>query len=186
MKNRTAKYASAIAFAFVAATTMRADAATPLQLVSPQFAPGGEIPAAYTCEGKGVSPPLSWLGVPADTKSFALIVDDPDAPDPKAPKRVFVHWVLYNLPAALRTIPEDVRGQSLPAGSAEGMNDWQKTGYGGPCPPIGKHHYVFRLYALDAPLPGLKTPSKTDLERAMQGHVLAKAELIGMYEKKQR
>ena len=186
MRNRIARCAAAIAFLLIAAVTTRGGTATGFKLVSPKFTAGGEIPSVYTCEGKGLSPPLSWSEAPSATKTFALIVDDPDAPDPKAPKRVFVHWVLYNLPASVRVLPEDARGDSLPAGAAEGMNDWQKTGYGGACPPVGRHRYVFKLYALDTSLSGLKAPSKTELEHAMDGHVLEKVELIGTYEKKQR
>jgi Raf kinase inhibitor-like YbhB/YbcL family protein len=152
----------------------------PLTLTSPAFAPGGSIPAAYTADGADRSPPLAWAGAPAGTQSFALIVYDPDAPDPKAPKRVWVHWVLYNLPADCTGLPE---GGKLPAGTREGKNDWNKTGYGGPAPPIGRHRYFFKLYALDATLPDLKEPAKAALEKAMAGHVLEQAELIGTYER---
>jgi Raf kinase inhibitor-like YbhB/YbcL family protein len=155
----------------------------PLALTSPAFAAGHEIPSDYTCEGADISPALAWSGAPAGTKSFALIVDDPDAPDPAAPKMTWVHWVLYNLPADATRLPEDVSADALPAGTLEGKNDWKKTGYGGPCPPIGRHRYYFKLFALDALLPDLKTPTKADLERAMQGHVLEKAELVALYQK---
>ena len=154
-----------------------------LSITSAAFQAGGEIPAAYTCEGADVSPPLAWSGAPAGTKSFALVVDDPDAPDPKAPKMVYVHWVLYNIPASAAGLPEAVASSALPAGTKEGKNDWKRTGYGGPCPPIGRHRYFFKLYALDAVLPDLKEPMKPALEKAMEGHVLERAELMGTYEK---
>jgi Raf kinase inhibitor-like YbhB/YbcL family protein len=153
-------------------------------LTSPAFAPNGDIPAKYTCEGDDVSPPLAWSGTPAGTKSLVLIVDDPDAPDPAAPKMTWVHWVLFNLPPASAALPAAFGPASLPSGAAEGLNSWNKTGYGGPCPPIGRHRYFFKLHALDVALSGLRTPTKAELERAFEGHVLGKAELIGTYEKK--
>lgn len=156
----------------------------PLTITSPSFAHGGEIPALYTCEGRDISPPLAWSGVPEGTKSLALIVDDPDAPDPKAPKMTWVHWVLYHIPPTARGLPEGVQKKDLPQGTLEGLNDWKRAGYGGPCPPIGRHRYFFKLYALDALLPDLGTPTKAQIEKAMAGHVLAKAELVGTYEKK--
>jgi Raf kinase inhibitor-like YbhB/YbcL family protein len=154
-----------------------------LTITSPAFAAGHEIPSDYTCEGADISPALAWSGVPAGTKSFALIVDDPDAPDPAAPKMTWVHWVLYNLPADTKRLPEAVESGDLPAGTLEGKNDWKKTGYGGPCPPIGRHRYFFKLFALDTELPDLKTPTKAELEKAMEGHVLEKAGMIGLYQK---
>jgi hypothetical protein len=153
-------------------------------LSSPAFAAGGEIPQRYTCEGDDVSPPLEWSAPPDGTRSLALIVDDPDAPDPKAPKMTWVHWVLYDLPPGERGLPEAMR--KPPAGALEGLNDWKRTRYGGPCPPIGRHRYVHKLYALDRVLPDLGRPTKARLEQAMQGHVLAKAELIGTYAKTRR
>ena len=153
-------------------------------LTSPSFAPQGEIPAKFTCEGEDVSPPLAWSGVPRGTKSLALIVDDPDAPDPKAPKMTWVHWVLYNLPPAASSLPEGVKKSALPSGTREGQNDWKRTGYGGPCPPIGRHRYFHKLMALDTVLPDLGAATKAELEKAMKGHVLAQAELVGTYEKK--
>ena len=155
-------------------------------LTSSAFAPDGEIPTAYTCEGRDVAPPLAWSGAPAGTKSFALVVDDPDAPDPKAPKMTWVHWVLYDLPPGTTSLPEGATSRSLPAGTREGKNDWKRTGYGGPCPPIGRHRYVHKLYALDTVLPDLNEPTRAQLEKAMEGHVLARAELVGTYQKKQR
>lgn len=155
-----------------------------LTLTSSAFLPGGEIPERYTCQGADVSPPLAWSGVPAGVKSLALIVDDPDAPDPTAPKMTWVHWVLYNLPSSASGLAEGVAAAVLPNGTLEGLNDWHRTGYGGPCPPIGRHRYFHKLYALDVVLPDLGRPSKASLESAMQGHVLAQAELIGTYRKR--
>ena len=152
-----------------------------LTITSSAFAPSGAIPSLYTCEGKDISPPLAWSGAPAGTKSLALIVDDPDAPDPAAPKMTWVHWVLYNLPPSAARLAEGVK--SLPAGTAEGANDWQRTGYGGPCPPVGRHRYFHKLYALDTVLQGLSRANKAVLERAMQGHVIARAELVGTYQR---
>lgn len=153
-----------------------------LQLTSSAFAPGGEIPPRYTCEGQDLSPPLAWSGIPAETRSLVLIVDDPDAPDPAAPQMTWVHWVLYNLPVSAGGLPEGVR--KLPAGTLEGVNDWKRTGYGGPCPPIGRHRYVHKLYALDKVLSNLVHPSKSDLEARIKGHVIAQAELVGTYQKR--
>lgn len=155
-----------------------------LTLTSTAFAPQGEIPTPYTCEGKDTSPALAWTGVPAGAKSLALIVDDPDAPDPKAPKTTWVHWVLYDLPPTGTGLPEGVAAKDLPAGTREGVNDWKKPGYGGPCPPIGRHRYFFKLYALDTVLPDLKHPNKGQLLKAMEGHVVGQAELVGTYQKK--
>jgi Raf kinase inhibitor-like YbhB/YbcL family protein len=155
-----------------------------LTITSTAFAPEGAIPSLYTCEGKDVSPPLAWSGAPAATKSFALIVDDPDAPDPAAPKMTWVHWVLYDIPATASGLPEAVQASGLPPGTREGVNDWGRTGFGGPCPPIGRHRYFHKLYALDTVLPDLKRPKKAALEKAMQGHILAQAVLIGTYQKR--
>ena len=155
-----------------------------LALTSTAFEPGGAIPAAYTCQGRDISVPLAWSGLPAGTRSLALIVDDPDAPDPAAPTMTWVHWVLYNIPPAAAGLPEAVKPQALPAGTLEGRNDWGRTGYGGPCPPVGRHRYFFKLYALDVVLPDLGQPDKRRLERAMKGHVLAQQELIGTYAKR--
>lgn len=155
-----------------------------MKLTSTAFAHHDEIPSAYTCEGRDIAPPLAWSGAPAGTRSFALIVDDPDAPDPAAPKMTWVHWVLYDIPPTAHALPEG--GSPLPRGTREGLNDWQRTGYGGPCPPIGRHRYFFKLYALDTLLGDLNTPTKARLEAALRGHVLAQAELIGTYQKKRR
>jgi Raf kinase inhibitor-like YbhB/YbcL family protein len=155
----------------------------PLSITSPAFQPGGEIPKVHTCEGKDTSPPLAWSGVPHGTRSLALVVDDPDAPDPKAPKRTWVHWVLYDIPPVSMGLPGAITTRDLPVGTLEGSNDWRRTGYGGPCPPIGRHRYFFKLYALDLVLADLRGPDKAKLEKAMEGHVLAQAELIGTYQK---
>ena len=154
-----------------------------MEISSTAFDAGAAIPARYTCEGDDVSPPLQWRGVPAGAKSLVLIVDDPDAPDPRAPKMTWVHWVLANLPVDSDGLPEDVSSMTLPAGTVEGLNDWKRTRYGGPCPPIGRHRYFHKLYALDTVLGGLKHPTKTQVEAAMKGHVLAQAELVGTYAK---
>lgn len=163
--------------------------ATPMMnfvLTSDAFSEGGAIPERYTCEGEDVSPPLAWAGVPAGTRSLALIVDDPDAPDPAAPKLTWVHWVLYDLPPVAGGLKEAVAALALPAGTRQGVNDWKRVGYGGPCPPIGRHRYFFKLYALDAVLGDLHNPNKASLEAAMHGHVLAHVQLLGTYQKGQR
>jgi Raf kinase inhibitor-like YbhB/YbcL family protein len=142
-----------------------------MRIISTAFSHEGAIPSMYTCEGKDLSPPVSWSDLPPETKSLALIVDDPDAPDPAAPKMTWVHWVLYNLPPTVDGLPESVK--ALPPGTKEGINDWKRTGYGGPCPPVGRHRYFHKLYALDAVLPDLKQPTKAKLEDAMRGHILS-------------
>lgn len=154
----------------------------PLTLTSSAFSPGGPIPTRYTCEGDDVSPPLAWTGVPERATHLALIVDDPDAPDPAAPKMVYVHWVLYDIPATATGLPEAVTPAQLPAGARRGKNDFGNTSYGGPCPPIGRHRYFFKLYALDAPLGDLGAATKAAVEQAMRGHILEHAELIGTYQ----
>ncbi len=153
-----------------------------LSLGSPDFAHNGPLPRMYTVEGENVSPPLEWSGAPPGTKGFALIVDDPDAPDPRAPQRTWVHWVLVDLPADAHALSADAARHGLPAGTRQGVNDWHRPAYGGPAPPIGRHRYFFKLYALDTLLPRLDHPSKAQLTTAMQGHVLAQAELVGTYE----
>ncbi len=154
-----------------------------LKLTSSSFLADSPIPSRYTCTEADISPALSWFGIPAGTQSLALIVDDPDAPDPAAPKMTWVHWVLYNLPPETQGLPEAVDTDDLPQGTLEGINDWKRTGYGGPCPPIGRHRYFFKLYALDSLLPDLKQPTKAQLEQAMQGHILEQVELMGTYQK---
>ena len=154
-----------------------------MQITSSAFANNASIPAKHTCEGPDLSPPLAWTGAPAGTIAFALIVDDPDAPDPDAPRMTWVHWVLYDLPASATGLPEAVAAKDLPKGTLEGTNDWKRTGWGGPCPPIGRHRYFFKLYALDTLLGDLREPTKAQLEKAMEGHVLGKAEVVGTYRK---
>ncbi len=161
-------------------------ASSSLKITSPAFAQMGAIPKKYTCEGEETSPPLEWTGAPSTTKSFVLIEDDPDAPDPTRPKQVWVHWVLYGIPAAATRLAGGASSGALPKGAKAGTNDFGKTQYGGPCPPRGRHRYFHKLYALDVVLdfPGA-SPKKADVEAAMKGHVLAKAELVGTYEKGQ-
>jgi Raf kinase inhibitor-like YbhB/YbcL family protein len=151
---------------------------------STAFSHNGSIPPRYTCDGANVSPPLSWSGVPENAKSLVLIVDDPDAPDPAAPKMTWVHWVLYNIPASAPGLPEAITPDALPEGTRQGLNDWKKTGYGGPCPPIGRHRYYHKVYALDTALPDFgQPPDKAKIENAMEGHIVARAELIGTYQR---
>ena len=154
-----------------------------LILKSSAFDHGGEIPDRYTCQGDDVSLPLNWEGVPESCRSLVLIVDDPDAPDPAAPKMVWVHWVLYNIPPDTNSLAEHLTSTTLPHGADDGINDWQRPGYGGPCPPVGRHRYFHKLYALDIVLEGLNRPTKADVEAAMQGHIIAQAELIGTFQK---
>jgi Raf kinase inhibitor-like YbhB/YbcL family protein len=165
--------------------TFWGNAAMAMSLNSPAFEQNGHIPSKYTCEGEDISPPLAWNGVPNGAKSLVLIIDDPDAPDPKAPKMVWVHWVLYNLAPDTKGLPENAGKAGLPQGTLRGVNDFKKTEYGGPCPPIGRHRYFHKLYALDITL-DLKRPTKAQIEQAMKGHVLANAELIGTYQKGDR
>ena len=147
-----------------------------MMLTSPAFAAGGAIPKEYSCDGQDLAPPLSWSGVPAGAKSMALIVDDPDAPG-----GTWVHWVLFDLPPGTSSLPKGVTSKGLPPGTREGLNSWKQTGYRGPCPPSGRHRYFHRLYALDTTLSSLKHPTKPELEGAIQGHILATAELMGTY-----
>lgn len=154
-----------------------------IELTSRAFSHNDSIPAIHTCDGKDISPPLSWSSLPAGTRSLALIVDDPDAPDPKAPKMTWVHWVLYNIPTDTAGLAENAARGDLPAGTLEGLNNWGRNDYGGPCPPIGRHRYFFKLYALDTVLPDLNQPDKERLLQVMQGHILGKAELIGTYQR---
>ena len=154
-----------------------------LTLTSSAFRHNGDIPRHYTCDGDDSSPPLSWSGVPANAKSLVLIVDDPDAPDPQAPKMTWVHWVLYNIPPTATALAEALASKNLPQGTLEGVNDWKRTGYGGPCPPVGRHRYFHKLYALDTVLPDLHRPNKAKLENAMRGHILMQTELVGTYQR---
>ena len=154
----------------------------PFTLRSSVFQAGGAIPRRYTCQGDDVSVPLEWDGAPDKAKSFALIVDDPDAPDPAAPRIVWTHWLLYNIPADAKILKEAVKPNELPPGTLEGLNDWKRTGYGGPCPPIGRHRYFFKVFALDIDL-NAANPTRLELYSAMKGHILAQGEQIGTYEK---
>ena len=155
-----------------------------LMIESPAFSDQGEIPPRYTCEGEDIAPPLRWRGVPEGARTLVLIVDDPDAPDPKAPKMTWVHWVLFNIPADADGLPEGVTSKNLPEGAEEGLNDWKQSGYRGPCPPIGRHRYFHKLYALNTRLVGLGHPTKAEVEAAMAAHLLAQAELVGTYQKR--
>ena len=154
-----------------------------MKLSSPSFENQGSIPKKFTCDGEDISPALEWSGAPEGSETFVLIVDDPDAPDPANPRMTWVHWVLYNIPTTVVPLPEGVKDSDLPEGPLQGRNDWNKTGYGGPCPPIGQHRYFHKLYALDTVLPDLGQPTKEKLEKAMDGHVLSQAELIGLYQR---
>ncbi len=155
-----------------------------MNLVSSTFDPFGNIPGLHTCEGKDYPPTLTWAGVPAGAKSLALIVDDPDAPDPDAPRMTWVHWVLYNMDPQAGGIGVASSGiAQLPHGTLEGLNDWKQTGYRGPCPPIGRHRYFHKLYALDVVLPVLQPATKAALVKAMENHILAQCELVGYYQK---
>jgi len=154
-----------------------------LTIKSDSFNNGEAIPARYTCEGMDISPHLKWEGVPESTQSLVLIIDDPDAPDPKAPKMTWVHWVLYNIPPDANGLPEGATPSMLPQGTEQGQNDWNKIGYGGACPPIGRHRYFHKLYALDSVLKVMHKPTKAQIEAAMKGHVIAQAELSGTYQK---
>jgi Raf kinase inhibitor-like YbhB/YbcL family protein len=181
-QSHSALMAAAVFTAAVTAAAASAREEGSMRISSTAFGHQGAIPALHTCEGKDVSPPLAWTDLPAGARSLALIVDDPDAPDPAAPQMTWVHWVLYNLPAANGGLPEGVK--TLPAGTKEGVNDWKRAGYGGPCPPIGRHRYFFKLYALDTVLPDLNRPTKTKLEEAMKGHVIGESQLMGTYQKR--
>jgi Raf kinase inhibitor-like YbhB/YbcL family protein len=170
-------------FYMTAALSAEGEKNMTLKLNSPDFSHQGEIPRIFTCDGDDSSPALSWTGLPPNTKSLALIVDDPDAPDPAKPKMTWVHWVLYNIPPSATELPRTVAASALPTGTLQGKNDWKKTGYGGPCPPTGRHRYFHKLYALDIELPDLHHPDKAQLEKAMEGNILDKAELIGTYQR---
>jgi Raf kinase inhibitor-like YbhB/YbcL family protein len=153
-----------------------------LTLTSTAFTDGSDIPMRYTCDGENISPPLSWAGSPPNAKSLVLIVEDPDAPDPDAPERTWVHWVLYNLPATDSGLKQDVVSAGMPTGAKVGVNDWQRAGYGGPCPPVGRHRYIHRLFALDIELPEMNNPNRATLEDAMRGHVIDETVLVGTYQ----
>jgi len=173
---------TAVALALLALFTCRSEASA-LTLTSSAFSANGAIPKQYTCEGSDTSPPLAWADLPPGTESLALIVDDPDAPDPKAPRTTWVHWVVYDIPPATKGVSEGVATAGLPPGTRHGTNDFKRAGYGGPCPPIGRHRYFFKLYALDVAIPDLGNPTKAALEEAMKGHILAQTELVGTFQK---
>jgi Raf kinase inhibitor-like YbhB/YbcL family protein len=172
-----------IAGILLALAALPAMAATSgLQLTSSAYHDGGTIPARFTCTGAGASPPLAWSNAPEGTKSFALIISDPDAPDPKAPKTTWIHWILYDIPPDVHSLADNAT-RHPPKGSRNGENGWHKTGYGAFCPPIGRHRYVHTLYALDTILPDLHHPDRAALKQAIQGHILAQATLTATYEK---
>ena len=173
-----AKFALTLALSLAAGFVLAADSPGKLQLKTMAFRAGGTIPSRFTCSGENISPALSWSQGPPRTQSFVLIVDDPDAP-----AGTWVHWVVYNLPASIRRLPEHVPpGEAVAGGGKQGLNGFAQNGYGGPCPPPGKpHHYFFRLYTLDIIL-DLHTPvRRTDVDAAMKSHVLAQAEWIGTF-----
>lgn len=148
-----------------------------MQITSSAFVDQAPIPDLYTCRGDDLSPPLSIVGVPEGTRSLVLVVDDPDAPDPAAPQVVWEHWIVWNIDPTTSLIEPG----TLPAGATQGTNSWGRRDYGGPCPPIGTHRYFFKLYALDTTLALGASSIKADVETAMQGHILATAELVGLY-----
>jgi len=151
-----------------------------MELTSQAFHAGDMIPAKYTCDGQDISPPLRWSDPPTGTQSFALISDDPDAP-----MGTWVHWVIWNIPSSARVLEEHFpKTASLPNGASQGTTDFHRVGYGGPCPPSGTHRYFFKLYALDATLNLPSSATKKDLEKAMQGHILAQTELMGTYQRR--
>jgi len=147
----------------------------PMEITSPAFGQNQDIPPKYTCDGENINPPLAFAGVPADAKSLVLVVDDPDAPG-----RTWAHWIVYNIDPASAGIAEN----SVPAGARQGITDFGIQGYGGPCPPSGKHRYFFKLYALDSAIDVPISAAKKDLEKAMEGRILVQSDLIGLYQKK--
>jgi len=185
IRNVPTSTASWCALALLLAAAAAAGGTDPMAftLRSSAFEQGASIPRRHTCEGEDVSPALAWSDAPDGTRSFALIVDDPDVPDPRAPKRTWVHWVVYDVPASTQALAENAGAGSLPPGARAGKNDWGRPDWGGPCPPVGRHRYFYNLYALDTELGDLHAPTKAAVERAMEGHVLARAQLMGTYEK---
>jgi Raf kinase inhibitor-like YbhB/YbcL family protein len=153
-----------------------------MDLTSSAFRDGGNIPAKYTCDGDGVSPPLAWTGVPPGAQALALIVDDPDAPS-----GVFTHWVVFGIPPTVDRLAENASHGGMPPGAKQGRNSTGKTGWFGPCPPSGTHHYVFRLYAVNVPFDDLKSGAeRSDVENAVHGHVLAETKLMGLYSRQKK
>lgn len=175
-------FAVMLAFVLSHSPAARAEGAA-MQLQSADFQDQADIPALLTCQGRDLSPALSWQGLPPGTRSLVLIVDDPDAPDPAQPRTTWVHWLLYNIPPTAAGLPQGVAAADLPPGTLPGRNDWHRPQYGGPCPPVGRHRYFHKLYALDTVLPDLRQPDKAQLEAAMAGHVIAQAQLVGLYRK---
>ncbi len=165
---------------FVVPECVPGQQASKFELKTTAFEPGGFIPKRFTCQGANVSPALAWSDPPAGTQRFAIIEDDPDAPS-----GTFVHWVVYDLPATYRKLPEALAGSDpMSGGGRQGTNDFSRVGYSGPCPPPGTtHHYFIRLYALDAPTSLPPGASRRELDNAMQGHILAKAELMGRFKR---
>lgn len=157
-----------------------------MQISSPAFRHHNTIPPRYTCEGDDVSPALYWDGVPPEAKSLVLVVEDPDAPDPQAPQRTFAHWLIYNLPPESRGLRENTTLETLPAQAHFGENDFARLGWAGPCPAKGAHRYFFNLFALDRRLPRLDGPRRQELLDAIEPHIIARASLTGLYEKKPR
>ena len=153
-----------------------------LTITSPAFGHDGSIPAVYTCDGEDISPELNWSDIPGNTKSLVLILDDPDAPDPAAPKMTWVHWVLYNIPATAAGLAERINEGKCPATTLQRLQHWIRQGYGCPCSPTGRPRYFHKLYALDSLLPDLGQPTKAEVEAAMEGHVIEKVVLMGTYQ----
>lgn len=154
-----------------------------MTITSTSFRHHGVIPSRYTCDGQNVSPPLTWSGVPENTKSLVLLVDEPDAYEPKEHKMPRVHWVLYNIPPDTQGLPEGIAAGALPHGTLQGTNDWHEVGYRGPCPPTGSHHFVHKLVALNVMLPDLQLPSEAGLETLIHSYTIERAELIGRYQR---
>ena len=151
-----------------------------ITVTSSAFEEASMIPSKYTCDGENISPPLKWEGAPDGTESFALISDDPDAP-----MKTWVHWVMWNIPADVKELPENIPpDKTLPNGSSQGITDFKRHGYGGPCPPSGNHRYYFRIYALDTELGLVNTSTKKDLLKAMEGHIIAEGHLMGKYKRR--
>jgi len=173
---------AALCLVSIGSAATGADMQNHFQLTSSAYKNQAPMDDRFTCEGDSLSPPLKWDGAPAGTRSFALIIDDPDAPDPAKPEKTFVHWVIYDIPAGVTSLAEGASKQ-LPGGARPGANDKGDAAYTGPCPPVGRHRYFHKLYALDVVLPDLHNPNKTQLLAAMKGHVLAETQLIGTYQK---
>jgi len=182
MRSRVAGALATLLFPLLACSAGQKGTPMTLTITSPAFAANASIPSQFTCEGANISPELKWSGVPPQAKSLALIVDDPDAPDPAHPKTTWVHWVAYDIPASASGAAENAGSQGIP-GARLGTNDFGNPGWGGPCPPIGRHRYFFKLFALDTQLGDLGKPHKAALEKAMRGHILARGELVGTYQK---